>query len=425
MSSILSGTFHPQQKSPLRMAPPPHLPLTSLRHEAIAAFAAMFGEAPDALAAAPGRVNLIGEHTDYSGGYVLPIAIDRACIAAARAIPGGTWRFRSTHGGGDSVCGGPMDAHEASKTLPPWSMYPVGVAMLLAAQAADEGRAIPGGLDVLIHSDVPSGGGLSSSAALEVSTALALCAAWSLPVNSLNLARLCRRAEHEFAGVPCGLMDQFASLHGHAGHAMLLDCRAESAEQVPLPPPEQAVFVVCNSHVRHELSGGEYAERRAWCTSAAVALGVPTLRDATWDSLERPHRRFSPDERFAAEHVVSENIRTVECARLLIDAHAAGWPADLLAAFGEHMTESHRSLRERLRVSCAELDTLVELALDTPGVWGSRMTGGGFGGCTVTLVDASRAAALCDRLRSGFRERHGRECSVFTAIASDGARLLR
>jgi len=260
--------LHPPRKLRLRMAPSSPLPLTSLRHEAIEAFTAAFGGGPDACAVAPGRVNLIGEHTDSSGGYVLPMAIDRACIAAARTMPGGTWRFRSTHGGSDTFCEHPIDAHEARRTLPAWSMYPVGVAMLLAEQAA--------------------------------------------------------------------------------------------------------------------------AARRAWCTSAAVALGAGTLREATWERLEQSPQPLAPDERLAAEHVVSENLRTVECARLLIDAHAAGWPADSFTAFGVRMTESHRSLRDRLRVSCPELDSLVELALDSPGVWGSRMTGGGFGGCTVTLVDPSR-----------------------------------
>ncbi len=334
---------------------------------------------------APGRVNLIGEHTDYNGGFVMPAAIDLGTIAAIAPRKDGRLRIASLD------LPGTLDAEIAALTpRGNWTDYPAGVAHLM--QPAH-------GADLLFASSVPLGSGLSSSAAITVATALALGAASA----DMSTARLCQRAENTFAGAMCGIMDPFASCHGIADHALLLDCLSLTFEPVPIP--SQTRLVIVNSMVRHELAGGEYNARRSACESAARKLGAPTLRETpTFDD-----PMLTDDERRCARHVHNENARA--------QSFAAALRGEQLEEAGRLMYASHESLREDFRVSCEELDALVAIARETPGVIGARMTGGGFGGCTVNLVHAGAAENAGEQIRA----KYGRYAEVYICRASPGA----
>lgn len=379
---------------------------------ATAAHAAAFGAAPAVRALAPGRVNLIGEHTDYNEGLVLPLAIQHCCAVAASPRDDDELRIVAAdlpRDDADFRCD--WDRLDRSALRGRWPAYIAGPAANLA-ECLDSRR----GVNISIASDVPLGAGLSSSAAAEVATATALAALWSIEIAPLELAKLCQRAEHEWAGVPCGLMDQLASVFGKEGHALLIDCRSNDVRAIPLPPPERIVLIVANSGVRHSLAAGEYAARRSACEAAARAVGVRTLRDATGAMIaEAP---LPPAQRDCARHVIAENDRV----RAFADAVAEG---DLIAAAGALMYASHESLRDLYRVSCSELDTLVDIARSVPGVYGSRMTGGGFGGCTITLCSREAATELQCELERRYRAAHGRDCAVFTIRASSGAALVQ
>jgi galactokinase len=267
----------------------------------------------------------------------------------------------------------------------------------------------------VIHSAVPSGGGLSSSAALEVATATLVEAITGTQFPPADKALLCQRAEHEYAGVPCGIMDQFASVMCQADCLMLLDCRSQQVEQIPLADPGVTVLVI-NSNVKHELTGGEYAERRAQCEAAAEKLGVPTLRDATLEMLAARQAALSEVEFRRARHVITEIDRTTRAAAAI---KSGDWP---LA--GNLMYQSHDSLRDDFEVSCPELDLLVELARETGpvrGMIGSRMTGGGFGGCTVSLVETSRVEEIAERLASNYEKQSGLFPTLLTTRPARGA----
>ncbi|HWO18754.1 MAG TPA: galactokinase [Kofleriaceae bacterium] len=374
------------------------------------AFRARFGAEPRWSAAAPGRVNLIGEHTDYNGGFVLPMAID--CYTVAAAGPGSGRRIRLF-----SENTGRADELDAAAPITrggeEWAHYVRGV--LAGFQRL--GAEMPG-LDVLIDSDVPLGSGLSSSAALEVAVATLLESVTGQVLDPVQKALLCQRAEHEFAGVPCGLMDQLASTLAREGHLLLLDCRSQHPEHVPMTDPAVSVLIT-NSGVRHALATGEYGERRARCEEAAVALGVPLLRDATLEGLEAAKARM-PDVTFRrARHVVIEDARTVQAAQLLRQGR---W-----SAVGELMYQSHASLRDDFEVSCPELDQLVEISRalgEAGGVYGCRMTGGGFGGCTVSLVATAAVEAITAAVRSAYREATDIDAAIFTSRPAQGAAIL-
>lgn len=331
-------------------------------------FIAWSGHDPMVVAAAPGRVNLIGEHTDYNDGYVLPMAIDRWCVAAGSL---GEGRVRSEDVGAETRYD-PNHPGAAALAGQPWARYPVGILWCMS-----EGHAKPNvpALDVLLTSNVPLGAGLSSSASVEIATAALVDRLLSRGLSTRELAAVGRRAEHEFAGVPCGIMDQLISAAATAGSATLIDCRTLDLRPVPLP--RDAAIVVADCGVRHALASGEYAARRESCKRAAAALGVASLRDAELDVLERGTANLSPTDLACARHVISENARVLR--------FAAAIEAGDLAAAGACMNESHDSLRDEYHVSCEELDALVRAATAIPGVYGSRMTGGGFGGCTVSL----------------------------------------
>ncbi|MEM9657901.1 MAG: galactokinase, partial [Planctomycetota bacterium] len=340
-----------------------------------AAFSHRFGAPPQWTVAAPGRVNLIGEHTDYNEGFVFPLAIERYVVMTASPSD-------STHSAVFSTlleeC-----ARFAMEDFEPqrkdWTSYVRGVF------AGCQRRGIESGpLNILVDSNVPLGSGLSSSAALEVAAATLIEAVTGVSMDPVEKARICQRAEHEFPGVPCGIMDMFSSALGAADRLLLIDCRSETAEQVPLDDAEIAVLVI-NSNVKHELTGGEYAERRDQCERAAQLLGVPALRDVTPEQLESLEVKLDDLLYCRARHVVTENDRTLRASEALRNGD---WPQ-----VGELMYASHASLREDYQVSCPELDLLVELAQEIGsdgGVIGSRMTGGGFGGCTVSLVRSGR-----------------------------------
>ena len=343
----------------------------------IEAFENRYRSTPD-VARAPGRVNLIGEHTDYNSGLVLPMAIDLACYAASAPNRDGLLRIYSENL--KQARQWPIDQLGHLRPSGDWSDYIVGVAQQLELQR---------GRDLLVHSTVPLGSGLSSSAALEVSTALAL--GWSGDLPSLELAKLCRRAENHFIGLPSGIMDQFVSVFGCENAAVLIDCRSLTSESVELP--DGAAIVAVNSMVKHALAQSAYRQRVGECAEAGHEIG--SLRSATPDSLESIP---DPMIRRRARHVVTENQR-------VIDFVAASRRGDL-TGMGRLLVASHRSLQHDYEVSCEELDFLVDAALTIPGTFGARMIGGGFGGCTVNLIDPTAVehftAALCKTYRAKF-----------------------
>lgn len=385
------------------MPRPPHAP--ELRE----LFARQFGRACAAVARAPGRVNLIGEHTDYNEGFVLPMALEHSTWVAADRRPDGRVRAVSLQLGADETW--PLD-HWRSDRQPAWTAYVGGVAALLRRHGARLA-----GADLLVHSDVPVGGGLSSSAALEVAAALALTALAGIALPPTDLADLCRAAEHEFAGVPCGIMDQYVSVLAQGGRALLLDCRARAWEHIPLRLDDHEVLVV-NSGVRHALATGEYARRQADCQRAVAHFRqrrpqVRALRDIEPAELPVLSAGLDPQPAARARHVVTENRRT-------LDAAAALRGGDL-AAVGRLLNESHRSLRDDYEVSCRELDALVAIAQGVPGVLGARMTGGGFGGCIVAIAHQTSVPTLQAAIGAKYDEAGYGKAAMIVARPGAGA----
>ncbi|MGC4088345.1 MAG: galactokinase [Polyangiaceae bacterium] len=372
----------------------------------VSAFAARFGRAPR-LFSAPGRVNLIGEHTDYNDGFVLPIAIERRTYVAAAARNDRRVVVRSENTGSEFE-------FDLDRAGPPrrgiWGDYVEGVARALMAR----GVAL-GGADVLLHSEVPAGAGFSASAALEISVGFALCALIGEGDRKL-IALAGQAAEHEYVGTLCGIMDQYISALGVAEHALLIDCRSLEPIRVPFELGD-ACLLVCDTRVKHQLASSEYNVRHAecregvWLLSAALPQ-VRALRDVSSDVLARHAGLLSPLLAKRCRHVVSENERTLEAAAALRRGD--------LTAVGRLMVESHHSLRDDYEVSCAELDVAVDAALSTEGVYGSRMTGGGFGGCTVTLVERRALEAVMARVRTRMHAAFGAEPELFATSADAG-----
>jgi galactokinase len=378
---------------------------------ACAVFHRHFGSSPRWIASAPGRVNLIGEFTDFNDGFVLPMAIERRTVIAA--APNGTTRIVL-----QSEATGEAASIELSVPLCPdakghWINYPKGV----LAGFLERGHQ-PCGFDGVICSSVPIGAGLSSSAALETAMASLLEAATGAELDPLDKIRLCQTAEHAYAGVPCGIMDQFISALGRAGQALLLDCRSWQPLWLPFTDPSVAVLII-NTNVRHELSSSEYAARRRHCELAARALGLPSLREATLDKLHQASGSLDEATLQCARHVIGEIARTLEAAECI---RRGDW-----GDFGRLMYESHVSLRDDYAVSCAELDAAVEIARGigrNGGVFGCRMTGGGFGGCAVALIESAAQAAIVSDLSAGYQRRTGIEGDCFVSHPAEGASLL-
>jgi galactokinase len=379
------------------------------------AFESRFGRSPTAVAEAPGRVNLIGEHLDYNEGHVLPVAIDRSIMVAFAPRQDGRVRLYSLDFQQESA----FDLREIKKDPEaPWSDYMRGVAWALG----EAGHRLSG-LDAALQGDVPVGAGLSSSAALEVAALGAFEAASGLRLDRRDLALLGQRAENRFVGVACGIMDQMAAALSRAGHALLIDCRSLEHEPVPLPLAGLRL-VVADSGVRRALLDSQYNLRREECQRAAELLAaaiadrpIAALRDVRPEDLARHGDSLPPNLLKRARHVVEEERRVL----LSVEALRTGD----VEAFGEMLDASHRSLRDDFEVSSPELDLLVELAWAQPGVLGSRLTGAGFGGCTVSLVRAEAVEAFREGVVARYRAETGREGRMYVCRSADGLRLHR
>ena len=358
--------------------------------------------------AAPGRVNLIGEHTDYAEGFVMPAAIDFATLAAISPRDDGKIAIYSENFKEERTFDAKQLPAEANKD---WSDYPLGVVEILAG----EGNRIQG-FSLSLLGDVPLGSGLSSSAAIEVATATAVSSLLDISYPGPKLARLCQRAENEFVGANCGIMDQFISANGKEDHALLLDCRDLSFKLAPIPA--NVALVIANTMVKHSVAGGEYTTRRAEVEEAAAVIArhrpeVKFLRDATVDDLEKWGAEMSPNALKRARHVITENTRTVAAAGALINRN--------LKELGRLMAEAHLSYSKDFEASCEEADTMVMLANQLPGLIGARLTGGGFGGCTINLVDGQKANDFAQMLGASYAKETGIVPQIHICHASSGA----
>jgi galactokinase len=361
--------------------------------------------------AAPGRVNLIGEHTDYSGGLVMPAAIDFRTIATICPRNDGRIVLYSENLREEVV----YPAHPLPDTARKhWSDYPMGVAWSLA----QEGVSV-GGFQLSLAGDVPLGAGLSSSASIEVATALALLAVAGAAMPLATIALACQRAENVFVGARSGIMDQFIACAGQQDHALLLDCR--SLEYRLLPIPAHVRLVICNSMVKHEHAGGQYNARREEVEEGTRILhrnwpSILTLRDATEAELIECRRQMTENVFRRCRHIITENKR--------VEIAASALERGDLPTFGVQMAEAHRSIRDDFDASCRELDTLVGIAVRLPGCYGARMTGGGFGGCTVNLVEESRAEQFREAIHEQYRATTGIDADIYLCRASAAATRL-
>ncbi|HEX6779548.1 MAG TPA: galactokinase, partial [Ktedonobacterales bacterium] len=408
-----------------------HPALQAAREAYLAAFGAgasarATGEGALTLAWAPGRVNLIGEHTDYNEGWVLPVAVDRVTALAGRPRADGLARLYSSHHREMvtfALAGlTPETSAERGAALPGWARYPLGV----VAEMQGAGHTLPGA-DIALAGDVPLGAGMSSSAALEVVTATFFAALARLTLEPLAVARFGQMAEHHAVGVRVGLLDQAASCLGRAGQAVLLDCRSLAYEYVPFDLPDVAL-VVCDTGVRRELAASAYNERRRQCEEAAALLGqamldeqaaqavgagpVLSLRDVSPEAFARHAGKLPETLRRRARHVISENERVLQATQALRAGDAQ--------RFGALLYASHASLRDDYEVSSAELDAIVEIARQTPGVFGARLTGAGFGGCALALTRRDAVENLRAALARDYPARAGREATVYPCVVGDG-----
>ncbi|MDQ4078748.1 MAG: galactokinase, partial [Chloroflexota bacterium] len=354
---------------------------------------------------APGRVNLIGEHTDYNDGFVLPMAIDRAVWIALRAREDRRVVLYSL----DFEEGLEFSLEGLQRGDEEWGEYVKGVAWALQ-EAGYELR----GWEGVMAGDVPRGAGLSSSAALELAVARAFAAVSELPWEEVTMAQLGKKAENEWVGVSCGIMDQLISAAGEADHALLIDCRSLETEAVPLPPG--TAVVVLDTATRRGLVSSAYNERRAQCQAAAEFFGVPALRDVTLEQFEAHADEMEEVTRRRARHVVSENERTLAAAEAMQAGDAV--------ALGRLMNASHASLRDDFEVSSDALNTMVESARAEDSCYGARMTGAGFGGCAVALVEAEAVEAFAERVAERYHARTGLAPNVYVCHASDGAEVI-
>ena len=358
--------------------------------------------------AAPGRVNLIGEHTDYAEGFVMPAAIDFATLAGISPRSDGKIVIYSENFKDEQWFDASALPAVAYKK---WSDYPIGVVVVLAG----EGHTIPG-FSLSLWGDVPLGSGLSSSASVEVATALAVLSLLGVSYPGPVLARLCQRAENEFVGANCGIMDQFISANGAENHALLIDCRDLSFKLAPIPP--HVALVIANTMVKHSVAGGEYTSRRAQVEEACAVIArhrpeVRFLRDANLQDLEKWGCEMSPNALKRGRHVITENLRTVAAAEALIRHD--------FAELGRLMAEAHVSYSRDFEASCMEADAMVALAQDLPGLIGARLTGGGFGGCTINLVERDHATGFAEALAARYATEIGIVPQIHICHASVGA----
>lgn len=392
--------------------------LASLIDEAKQHFTTRFARPPRFLVAAPGRVNLIGEHIDYNDGFVLPMAIERYVLIAAdlKDNEGGSSSERTLASFYSCNLNQQSNISLTDPTASPnqvWSNYVAGV----IAGFLSIGQPVPA-IDAAVISNVPIGGGLSSSAALEVAVATLLEEITGTHLQGATKAKLCQHAEHEFAGMPCGIMDQFSSVFGRTDQLMLIDCRSHSVEMIPFPGDDISVLVT-NSNVSHQLTSGGYATRRAQADSALKKLQQTSWRNVSLDLLNKNEHQLTATEFRRALHIVTETERTWQTANAFKDGD---W--DMV---GKLMYDSHRSLRDDYEVSCPELNLLEEIARgigSDRGVIGARMTGGGFGGCTVTLVERKHAKSVANLLAETYRAKTGITPYCFTSRPAQGAQAI-
>ena len=377
-------------------------------------FQSRFGRSPSIVAAAPGRVNLIGEHIDYNNGFVLPMAIERYVVIAADPCWDSSQQHATFFSSDLQESRDVPIRQSSSSTGLGWGSYLRGVIAGLVSVGVD----VPP-IEAVIGSNIPRGGGLSSSAALEVATATMLEGITCHQLEPLEKALLCQRAEHDFAGVPCGIMDQFSSVFGMPNQLMLLDCMSQEIQAVSFCEEDVSVLIT-NSNVKHELASGEYAERRHQCESALKKMGRLTWRDVTLADLHSAQDLLTEDELACGRHVVTEITRTLKAAE--------AFASDQWASVGKLMYSSHESLQKDFRVSCNELDSLVRITCEIGlegGVYGSRMTGGGFGGCIVTLVHSDCADAVRERILTQYENETGVQGSSFASRPALGAHLIK
>jgi galactokinase len=368
-------------------------------------FLETFGEEPDLVAAAPGRVNLIGEHIDYSDGFVLPFAIKDRTLVAARRRNDSTVRIASAQRRNKIVT---VDISKVKPGLKgEWERYALGVLWAIGVKE---------GVDLLIDGHVPLGAGLSSSAALECSVATAMNHLFDLGFNLEELARLTQKAENQYVGVPCGIMDQSVSLMATQGSALLLDCRDLSTKNIPFDVASSGLeLLIIDTQAHHALTDGGYAERRASCESAVAKLGITSLRELTMQQLENSRGLLTETEFVRARHAVTEMKRVIDCVQALSDSN--------FALVGELINQSHASLRDDYTVSCPELDTAVNAAL-AAGALGARMVGGGFGGSAIALIQASKTTETIKTIEKAFSGKGFKAPRFFTSLPSQGAELI-
>jgi galactokinase len=373
-------------------------------------FAYRFGRTPT-VSRAPGRVNLIGEHTDYNDGFVMPAALEFATLTAASQRSDRRLQVYSMIM--DETREFDLDSPPPGPTSD-WSDYILGVALMLESS----GRILSGA-DLIVWSDVPIGAGLSSSAALEVSVAHALLTQSGLEFDPIEIAQICQRAENDFVGMRCGVMDQYIACCGVAGHALLIDCRSLASRHVAIAPNLR--LLIANSGVRHQHAGGEYNLRREACEEGVRLLSrylgpIQALRDVMPQQLESKRRKLPELIYRRCRHIITENARVLEAERAL-------GSGDFVAC-GRAMNASHVSMRDDFEITCPEVDMLAGLAQNVTGVYGSRMTGGGFGGCTISLIEASAIDKTSQMLTDGYRIAMGRDVDIYVCAPSDGAQLI-
>lgn len=388
--------------------PAPDSPKDALVSFVRDAFKNRFASAdPDFVSIAPGRVNIIGEHVDYNNGIVMPAAIERWTLAAIRTRPDSIIRIHDVQFNLEAQ----FDTKEEVKpdTLS-WLNYIKGV----VAGFIRRGHPVPG-FDAVLYSSIPHGAGLSSSAALEAVFALVANKLTGAGLEPLELALLCQQAEHVFAGVPCGLMDQMAVISCKEEHLLEFDCRDHSVEQIPFTDPKLAIMII-DSKVKHELAGGEYAKRRRSCDLATCILGFSSLRDVPIDDLPRLLSHLDSTLTKRTRHVVTEIERTRKAALLL---KAGDFPG-----LGQLLNESHASLKDDYEVSCEEIDAIVATAQALPGVYGCRMTGGGFGGSAIALVRKSDAKEIASKIQETIQLKHHFKPEIFTTVPTSGACIV-
>ena len=379
--------------------------MSKLQEIVKASFTDRFGIVPEVMVRAPGRVNLIGEHTDYNDGFVLPMAINRAVYIAARRRPDRQVSLFAL----DMDEAITFNLDDIVYDHAGWAEYVKGVASILK----QEGHQLHGWEGVM-SGDVPIGAGLSSSAALELATARTFSAVGMLPWDGVEMAKLAQRAENQWVGVNCGIMDQMISATGEAGHALLIDCRSLDTEAVPLPPG--TYVVVLDTATRRGLVDSAYNERRQQCETAAAYFAVPALRDVTFQEFEARASGLDPLTRRRARHIITENERTVEAAQAMKQGNAI--------KLGQLMNQSHLSMRDDFEISNKELNLMVDIANKHSGCYGARLTGAGFGGCAVALVRDNAAQSFASSVAQAYEEKTSLTPQVYICQATDGAAIL-